>query len=54
LRDQSQPSETARNQLSQGGGVNAVSATFDFSHPSNLSVNHPVNPVTEGFNQYDG
>ena len=25
-----------------------ASATFDFSHPSNFSVNHPVSPVTEG------
>jgi hypothetical protein len=28
--------------------VNAASATFDFSHPSNFSVNHPVSPETKG------
>jgi len=28
-----------------------ASATFDFSHPSHFSVNHPVSPVTEGLSQ---
>jgi hypothetical protein len=31
-----------------------ASATFDFSHPSNLSVNHPASPVTEGLSHRDG
>jgi hypothetical protein len=31
-----------------------ASATFDFSHPSNLNVNHPVSPVNRAFTQYDG
>jgi len=31
-----------------------ASATFDFSHPSNFSVNHPASPVTEGLSQGDG
>ena len=31
-----------------------ASATFDFSHPSNFSVNHAVSPVTESLSNEDG
>jgi len=31
--------------------MHVASATFDFSHPSNFRVNHPVSPVTEGLSQ---
>jgi len=38
---------------SDGASDSVTSATFDFSHPSNLSVNHPVSPVTEGLSPGD-
>jgi hypothetical protein len=34
--------------------VDGVATGVDFSHPSRLSVNHPVRPVIEGLSQGDG